>query len=77
VFSLNLPGVFSLNLSAMPTQEINEAIAALESQLNHYENLLEKSITDNVILAKTKVILLRLKEVSQELNELKKLKRKK
>jgi hypothetical protein len=61
----------------MPTQEINEAITALESQLYHYENLLDKSISNNEILAKTKVILLRLKEVSQELNELKKLKRKK
>jgi hypothetical protein len=61
-------------LSAMPTQEINAAIAALEAQLQHYEKLLDHSITNNVILSKTKVILQELRKVSQELNELKKLK---
>ena len=58
----------------MPTKEINAAIATLEAQLKHYENLLDQSINNNVILAKTKIILRELKQVSKELNELKKLK---
>jgi len=58
----------------MPTKEINAAIVALESQLKHYEKLLDQSISNNEILAKTKIILLKLKDISQELNELKKYK---
>ena len=58
----------------MPTQEINAAIAALEAQLKHYENLLDHSITNNEILSKTKVILQELRKVSKDLNDLKKLK---
>jgi hypothetical protein len=58
----------------MPTKEIKAAIVALESQLKQYEELLDRSITNNEILAKTKVILQKLKEVSRELNELKSLK---
>jgi hypothetical protein len=65
---------FTLNLSAMPIQEIDAAIAALETQLNQYAKLLDQSIMNNEIFAKTKVILRKLKEVSKELNELKKLK---
>lgn len=57
----------------MPTKEIKAAIVALESQLKHYENLLDRSISNDEVLAKTKKILLKLKEVSQELIELKKL----
>ncbi len=55
----------------MPKKEVAAAIAELENQLRYYENLLDHSIGNNEILAKTKVILLKLKEVSQELNELK------
>jgi hypothetical protein len=58
----------------MPTEEISAAIDSLEKQLNHYEKLLDESITKDEILVKTKIILLKLKEVSKELNELKKLK---
>jgi hypothetical protein len=58
----------------MPTQEINASIAALETQLRHHENLLEHSIANNEILAKTKIILRKLREISLELNELKKIK---
>jgi hypothetical protein len=58
----------------MPTKEIDAAIATLETQLNHYAKLLDQSITNNEIFAKTKVTLLKLKEVSKELNELRKLK---
>jgi hypothetical protein len=61
----------------MPTKEIDAAIILLESQLRNYEQLLDQSISNNEILAKTKVILRKLKEVSQELNDLKKLKVKK
>jgi hypothetical protein len=59
----------------MPTKEIKAAIISLESQLKHYEELLGRSIDNDEILAKTKIILLKLKEVSKELNELKKLKK--
>jgi hypothetical protein len=58
----------------MPTKEIDMAITALEGQLKHYENLLDQSISNDEILAKTKVILRNLKKVSQELIELKKYK---
>ncbi|HEV7424705.1 MAG TPA: hypothetical protein VGO21_06005 [Candidatus Paceibacterota bacterium] len=57
----------------MPTKEVNAAIAVLEAKLQHYEKLLDRSISNNEILAKTKVILQELKQVSKELNELKKL----
>jgi cell shape-determining protein MreC len=59
----------------MPTKEIKAAIISLESQLKHYEELLDRSIDNDEILAKTKIILQKLKEVSKELNELKRLKR--
>jgi hypothetical protein len=65
---------YLINLSAMPTQEISAAIAALESQLIHYEKLLNRSISNDEILAKTKVILHKLNEVSKELNNLKQIK---
>jgi hypothetical protein len=55
----------------MPTQEIDAAIKALEIQLRHYENLLDQSIRNNEILAKTKVIYHDLKAVSDKLKELK------
>ena len=58
----------------MPTKEINAAITELELQLMHYEQLLDTSITNGEVLAKTKVILHNLKEVSRQLNELKRLK---
>jgi hypothetical protein len=61
----------------MPDKEINAAIVLLESQLKDYEKLLDESITNNEILAKTKVILRELKQVSEDLNELKRLKKNK
>ncbi len=57
----------------MPTREIDAAIKALEIQLRHYEDLLDQSIRDNEILVNVKVIYRELKEVSNELEELKKL----
>jgi len=62
------------NLSAMPDKEINAAIALLENQLKQYEKLLDDSISKDEILSKTKVILRELKQVSEDLNELKRLK---
>jgi hypothetical protein len=62
------------NLSAMPDKEINAAIVLLESELRHYERLLDESITNNEILATTKIILRKLKQVSEDLNKLKRLK---
>ena len=61
----------------MPDKEINAAIVLLENQLKEYEKLLDESITNNEILAKTKVILRELKHVSEDLNELKGLKKNK
>ena len=61
----------------MPDKEINAAIVLLESQLKEYEKLLDESISNNEILAKTKVILRELKQVSEDLNELKRLKKNK
>ncbi len=61
----------------MPDREINAAIILLEDQLKQYEKLLDDSITKDEILSKTKVILRELKQVSEELNELKRLKKNK
>lgn len=62
------------NLSAMPEKEINAAIVLLESELKHYEKLLDESISNNEILSRTKIILRKLKQVSEDLNKLKRLK---
>ena len=58
----------------MPDKEINAAITLLETQLKQYEKLLDDSISKDEILSKTKVILRELKQVSEDLNELKRLK---
>jgi hypothetical protein len=58
----------------MPITEINAAIYKLETDLKHLENFLDHSIANNEVLAKTKVILHQLKQVSKELSELKKIK---
>jgi len=63
------------NLSAMPEKEINAAIHVLENELKRYEKLLDDSITNDEILYKTKIILRKLKKISEELNELKRLKK--
>jgi len=59
----------------MPEKEINAAIQSLENELERYEKLLDESITNNEILSKTKIILHKLKQVSEDLNELKRLKK--
>jgi hypothetical protein len=58
----------------MPIEEINAAIKALEIQLNYYENLLDQSISNNEILARTKVIYQDLKLIVDKLEKLKKMK---
>jgi len=57
----------------MQNPELNATIVALEIQLNYYEKLLDQSIRDNEVFAKTKKVLQDLKEVSGKLDFLKKL----
>ena len=57
----------------MQNPELNATILALEIQLNYYEKLLDQSIKDNEVFAKTKMVLKELKEVSGRLEVLKKL----
>ena len=48
----------------MQNPELNATILALEIQKNYYEKLLDQSIRDNEVFAKTKKVLKDLKEVS-------------
>ncbi len=57
----------------MQNPELYATILALEIQLNYYEKLLDKSIRDNEVFAKTKKVLQDLKEVTGRLDFLKKL----
>ncbi len=57
----------------MQNTELYATILALEIQLNYYEKLLDKSIRDNEVFAKTKKVLQDLKEVTGRLDFLKKL----
>ena len=57
----------------MQNPELYATILALEIQLNYYEKLLDKSIRDNEVFAKTKKVLQDLKEVTGRLDYLKKL----
>ena len=56
----------------MQNPELNATILALEIQKNYYEKLLDQSIRDNEVFAKTKKVLKDLKEVSGRLTLLKK-----
>jgi hypothetical protein len=56
----------------MQNPELNATILALEIQLNYYEKLLDQSIRENEVFAKTKKVLQELKEVSGKLDFLKK-----
>jgi hypothetical protein len=55
----------------MQTKNLTAEIAELEIQLKHLTNLLDLSIRNNEILAKTKVIYHDLKRVSDKLERLK------
>jgi hypothetical protein len=57
----------------MQNHELNATILALEIQLNYYEKLLDQSIRENEVFAKTKKVLQDMKEVSGKLAYLKKL----
>jgi hypothetical protein len=61
----------------MPTTEVNTAILKLELQLKNYEKQVDKSAVSKEIYTKTKVILRKLKDVSNDLYDLKKLQLKK
>jgi len=57
----------------MQNPELNATILALEIQKNYYEKLLDQSIRDNEVFAKSKKVYQNLKEVSGRLDFLKKL----
>ena len=57
----------------MQNPELRATIIALEVQLNYYEKLLDQSIRDNEVFAKTKKVLSDLKEVSGKIEYLKKI----
>ena len=61
----------------MPTKGINSAIVALEIELLRFEQMLDRSVSNNEVFIKIKIIQRKLKEVSKELNELNKLQSKK
>jgi hypothetical protein len=54
----------------MQTRDLTAEIAELEIQLKHFTSLLDLSIRNNEILAKTKVIYHDLKRVSDKLERL-------
>jgi len=58
----------------MQSHDKKTEIAELELRLMYYEKLLDESIANNQTFAKTKVIFLELKQVSQKITELKKIK---
>ena len=55
----------------MPTKQIDAAIALLELKLKRHELMLDESLAKDEILAKTKIILCNLRQVSKQLNDLK------
>ena len=57
----------------MQTKELTAEIIALEIQLKHLSSVLDQSIRNNEILAKTKVIYHELKQVSDKLQQIKKM----
>jgi len=55
----------------MKPQASSKEIATLENLLKEYEKFFEESISNNEILGKTKIILLEMKRISQEIIDLK------
>jgi hypothetical protein len=55
-----------------PTNTTREDILALEAEISHHKKLLDKSITEDEVLEKTKAIFHSLKEMSDKLAHLKK-----
>jgi len=58
------------NLSAMQTSELKTDIAHLESQYDHYNDLLDKAISKNVRFTVTQIIYQKLKEISDKLKKI-------
>jgi len=54
----------------MQTSEYKTDIASLESQFDHYNDLLEKAIRKNVQFTITKIICRKLKEISDRLKKI-------
>ena len=54
----------------MQTSEYKTDIASLESQFDHYNDLLEKAIRKNVQFTITKIISRKLKEISDRLKKI-------
>ena len=57
----------------MQTSELKTDIASLESQFDHYNELLDKAISKNVQFAITKIIYRKLKEISDKLKKIREL----
>jgi hypothetical protein len=55
----------------MQTQDLQAEITALEIQLKHLNNLLDQSIRNNEILAKTKIIYHDVRLLTDKLQQLK------
>jgi hypothetical protein len=54
----------------MQTTEFKTDIASLESQFDHYNDLLDKAISKNVKFSITKIIYRKLKEISDRLKKI-------
>jgi hypothetical protein len=54
----------------MQTSKFKTEIASLESQFDHYNDLLDKAISKNVKFSITKIIYGKLKEVSDRLKKI-------
>jgi rRNA-processing protein FCF1 len=54
----------------MQTTEFKTDIASLESQFDHYNDLLDKAISKNVKFSITKIIYRKLKEISDKLKKI-------
>lgn len=57
----------TLNLSAMKPNDLTAEISALEAQLQHHQNLLDKAFSDNREFAETKVIFHEVKIITDKL----------
>ena len=54
----------------MQTSEFKTEIASLESQFDHYNDLLDKAISKNVKFSITKIIYRKLKDISDRLKKI-------
>jgi len=54
----------------MQISEVKTDIASLQYQFDHYNDLLDKAISNNVKINIKKVLYLKLKEISERLNKI-------